>query len=100
MSLFVDEQKKEHIHKSVGEILLERTGRVEKTELYTSSKELLMMYPNDYSLVIKEKNSRKHAEVTVYFGIGEVTGKFFKDKTNRKVRSDMIYSFANYLEKL
>lgn len=100
MTLFVDEQKKEHIHKSIGEILIERTGKVEKTELYTSSKELLIMYPNNYSLVVKEKNSRKHAEVKVYYGIGEVTERFFKGKSNRKVRSDMIFSFSNHLEKL
>lgn len=94
----IDHQKEVAISKSIGEILVERAGKINTPEIYSNSKEVLMMYPNDYSVVIKEKNSKKHAEVRVYYGVGEVTNSFFKGRSNRKVRVDSIIAFNKFIE--
>lgn len=96
----IDHQNEKVLKKSIGEILVDRVGKISTPEIYSNSKELLMMYPNDYSIVIKEKNSKKHAEVKVYYGIGEVTSRFFTGKSNRKVRADSIMAFNKMIEEL
>lgn len=96
----IDHQREVTISKSIGEILVERTGKIDTPEIYSNSKEVLMMYPNDYSVVIREKNSKKHAEVKVYYGVGEVTNKFFKGRANRKVRVDSIIAFNKFIEEI
>lgn len=96
----IDHKNNGAIKKSVGEVLVERTGKVEETEVYSNSKEILMVFPNDYSVTIKEKNSRKHVEVKVYLGVGEVTNRFFVGRSNRKVRADSIMAFIDRVEKL
>lgn len=96
----IDHKNKSAIKKSIGEVLVERTGKVEEVEVYSNSKEILMIFPNDYSVTIKEKNSRKHAEVKVYLGVGDVTNRFFVGRSNRKVRADSIMAFIDRVEKL
>ena len=99
-ALFVDEQKQTHRHQTPEEILFDRNGKIEKHELYFSSKEMLNMYPNGYSVLIKHKNSRKHVNITVYKGIGDVTSSFFTNKTNRKVKALIAMKFLEYIEGL
>lgn len=95
---FIDHQSEKPIKKSIGEILVERTGKVEKTEVYSNSKEILMIFPNDYAVTVKEKNSKKHAIVNVYWGVGDVTSKFIKG--SNKLRSDSIMAFISMVEHL
>lgn len=61
--------------------LSERVGKVRLPETYFNSLEFLIMLPNDYSLLVKKRgSSNSRADVTVYYGMGDVTLKYFKSK--------------------
>jgi len=100
MNEVINEDTQQVIRKSVGEMLVERAGKVDKAELYTNKTQLLNMFKNDYSVLIEANKSKKTAKVQVYFGVGEVTDRFFKGKTNRAVRADSIMAFLDMIENL
>lgn len=100
MNAVINEDNQQVIHKSVGEMLVERAGKVEIAELYTNKTQLLNMFKNDYSVLVTSKNSKKTAQVQVYYGVGEVTNRFFKGRANRSVRADSIMAFLDMIENL
>lgn len=58
-----------------------RSGKVRKPETYFNSTDFLIMLPNDYSLLVKKRGrSNSRADVTVYYGMGDVTINYFKSK--------------------
>lgn len=99
-SLFVDGQTKTHKHSTVEEILLERNGKVENQEVYFSHSQMLTLFPNGYSVLLKQKNSRKYVEIKVFLGLGEVTSSFFQAKSNRKVKGPIAMAFLDKIESL
>lgn len=81
------------------EILVERTGKIsEKPEVYSSKHQFLIMFPNNYSVLLSDNHSRKHAKIQVYWGVGEVTNSFFPNKTNRKVHRTIALSLMEKIE--
>lgn len=90
--------KHEVIEEKIYDVFLSRVGKVEHVESYSNSTQFLIMFPNDYSIIVKEQ-SRKHASVRIYHGIGEVTRNYFKDERKaRKVKRDIVESLISRLE--
>lgn len=87
------------LEKSVYDILVEKVGKVDKTETYSNSTEFLIMFPNDRSIIVKYLEKTKKVAVEVYYGIGEVTHEHFKSKrASRKVRRGIILKLIEELE--
>jgi len=88
----------ERDERSIEEVFLARVGKVDRTETYSNSTEFLILFPNDYSVIVKEK-TRKHASVSIYYGIGEVTHKYFKSaRSARKVKAKIVQNLIDRLE--
>ena len=86
--------------RSIEEVFVSRVGKVEALETYSNSTEFLLLFPNDYSVIVKEQ-TRKHASVNIFYGISEVTNHFFKTKRgNRKVKAKLVQNLINHLEHL
>jgi len=87
---------------TVDEIFMDRVGRVEKLEVYSSSTSFLMMYPNDYSIIARMKDQKaKRVSVEVYYGVGEVTLDFFKTrKAAKKAKKHIVEALVAKLEGL
>ena len=84
------------LEKSVNEILVERVGKIEKVEIYSSSTEFLIMFPNDYSVHLSQKGMNpKWGSVKVYFGVGDVTSKYFPGRSWRRVDRKIISPFLD-----
>jgi len=93
-----DHEIVERDERTIEDVFLARVGKVDRVETYSNSTEFLIMFPNDYSIVVKEK-TRKHASVEVYHGIGSVTHKYFKSLRNaRKVKAKIVQALITRLE--
>jgi len=99
-NLFVDAQTQEHKHQTIGEIISDRLGKVDEHEVYFSTREILNIFPNGYSVTITQRNSRKHADVRVYKELSDVTRSFFPNRGNRSLRPDIISKFVEKIESL
>ena len=100
MNEFIDHQTSLPIQKTSGEILLDRVGKVKEAEIYSNRKEILTICPNDYSILLTEKNSRKYAFIRIYWGVADVTHNFFKEEKNPRIKADLIYDFVNKVGQL
>lgn len=93
-----DHEVVERDERSIEEVFLARVGKIKQCETYSNSSEFLIMFPNDMSVVVKEK-TRKHASVEIYYGIGSVTHKYFKSaRSARKVKAKIVQALISRIE--
>lgn len=88
--------------KTVDEVLVDRVGKIEETEAYSNSTEFLIMYKNDYSVIVRQNSkSNRYVTVEVYWGVGNRTLDFFKnEKMSKKVSRKHVELFLGKIEKL
>ena len=88
------------MNKTVDEIFMDRVGKIDSLEVYSSSTAFLMMFPNDYSVIAKMKDQRaKKVSVEVYYGIGEVTLDYFKNRrAAKKAKKNIVEALVIKLE--
>ncbi|UOF79389.1 hypothetical protein [Caudoviricetes sp.] len=91
-------ETKEINNKSIQDMLVDRIGKINETECYTSNRVLLLMFKNGYSITVEFKKSRKFAIVNVYKGIGNITPIYFPNNTNKRVIESIFMSLAESLE--
>lgn len=84
------EEVEKPIEKTTQEILLERIGKVTDPEFYSSKSEFLIMYPNSYSLLVSDGGYRKHSEIKIFYGIEEVTTRFYPKKESVKLHNNLV----------
>ena len=88
------------LNKSIGEVLAENVGTVTDVKVFHNSTAFLIMFSNNYSVHVSKRNSRKHSNVEVYHGIGNITSSFFTGRSNRKVRNDSVMPFIDKIGEL
>lgn len=94
-----EEQVQKPLKKTIQEILAERVGKVENTEIYSSSTQFIIIFPNDYSLVVTQTKRRSNkGKAQVYRGMGEVTSSFFPGNTWKRVDNKIIEAMIGRLE--
>lgn len=93
-----DHEILERDERSIEEVFLARVGKVKQCETYSNSSQFLIMFQNDISIVVKEQ-TKKHASVNIYYGVGEVTHKYFKtSRSARKVKAKIVQALITRLE--
>ena len=87
------------LEKTPLEIITERYDKIEgKPEVYSSKKQFVIIFPNTYSVIVSDNNSRKHAKVEVYHSLENVTSLFFPSKTHRKVHRTIALALLEKIE--
>lgn len=89
------------IDNDVDSIFMERIGKVESLEVYSGLKDFMMMFPNDYSIIVKKKAKSDRISVRIYYGVGDVTLDFFKtERASKKVAKRTVENLILKLEAL
>ena len=83
---------------TIHEILVDRLGKVKETEQHQSSNCLLLMFPNNYSISIQFRKSRKAAVVNIYHKVANITPMYFPKSTNKHVVQAAFIALAESLE--
>lgn len=102
MSDLIEMYTGKKVNLTADEMFMERAGKVENMEVYSSNTVFLMMFPNDYTLIARMKSEYdKRVRVEVYYGVGDVTLDFFKKrKLANKAKKCIVEALANKLEAL
>lgn len=73
------------LEKTPEEVLVERVGKVEVPEFYSSTTQFLVMFPNDYSVLVTEGTKSNRSISKVYWGIADVTKRFLPSKLSTRM---------------
>lgn len=93
-----EEELTKPLRRTVKEILVERVGKPKDPEIYSSTTEFLIIFPNEYSISVTQIKLRSpKAKVRIYYKIGDITPDFLPGKTWKRVDRDIISSLIDRL---